>query len=132
MVNKNNIERYNYCVIDKRFFTVTLTNELDIQNVSFIDNHVFCDVSFLHDDKIGKTFVDAYELEKYWTDDTIPIDEMREKPIPECIRHHKPNWLMKKLFNEKPFDYVRWYYYIRSKKKVRIELMKTTAIVRKY
>ena len=130
MANKNNIEHFNYCIINKGNLTVTLTNEVDFNNVNFIENYVFRDVSFLYDDKFGKIYIDAYEIGRYWTDNIIPIGEMSEIPLPECIRHYKPNWLMKKLFNEKPFDYVRWYYYIRSNKRVMFEILKPTSVIR--
>lgn len=130
MANKNNIERFNYCIINKGNLSVTLTNEVSFNNVNFIENYVFCDASFLYDEKFGKIYIDAYEIGRYWTDDIIRLDEMREIPLPECIRHHKPNWLVKKLFDEKPFDYVRWYYYIRTKKRVMFEILKPTSVIR--
>lgn len=122
------MERYRYCLIDKKNFSIKLTNVVDFKEVIFILYDVYCDVDFLFDKQTGHCFIEGHDILNYWVDHMIDVSEMKEKPFPECVKTYTPNWFEKKIFGMKSFKYVKGYYHIKSKKKIHITLIKTPAI----
>lgn len=131
MVNKNNIEHYNYCLVNKDTFEITLSNTIEFSRFNFQYHHVLCDVSFMVDYKLSRCYLEGFELKGHFVDEIIPLDELKEKPIPESVKHHKPNWFQKKVLCEEPYDYVKCYYYVKGKNKVRFDVLRTPLIIRK-
>lgn len=122
------MEQYRYCLIDKKNFSIKLTNVVDLNEVSFIHYYVCCDVDFLLDKQTGHCFIEGHVILNYWACDEIDVSQMKEKPFPEYVKTYTPNWFQKKIFGMESFKYVKGYYYIKSKKKINITLIKTPAI----
>lgn len=92
------MEQYRYCLIDKKNFSIKLTNVLDLREVSFIHYDVFCDVDFLFDKQTGHCFIEGHDILKYWACDEIDVSQMKEKPFSEYVKTYTPNWFQKKIF----------------------------------